>query len=154
MADWDIKEPTSYESDDRASFAIELKADGDVEGVFTGHASVFNKKDLQDEVVEPGAFKRTLNRKKGKFPLLWQHDKTEPIGMVEAEEDGRGCEKEDAGTGGSSNCGGSNYDDQGNYEDYQGNYEEDDYGILVPPSYRFQFLLRTGQTNWNVPETI
>ena len=90
MDSMEIKEPTCYESGDRPSFAIEIKADGEIEGVFTGHASVFNKKDLQDEVVEPGAFKRTLNRKKGKFPLLWQHDKTEPIGFVEAEEDKRG----------------------------------------------------------------
>jgi|TARA_R110000824_G_scaffold190282_2_gene371737 HK97 family phage prohead protease len=86
----EIKEPTSYDSDDRSDFAIELKEDKDQEGVFIGHASVFNKRDLQDEIVEPGAFKRTLNRKKGKFPLLWQHDKSEPIGMIEAEEDGRG----------------------------------------------------------------
>lgn len=88
--DLKIKEPTSYESDDRSDFSIVLKEDTETEGIFTGHASVFNKRDLQDEVVEAGAFKRTLKRKKGRFPLLWQHDKSEPIGMVEAEEDERG----------------------------------------------------------------
>lgn len=86
---WDIKDPYYYDSSDRSHFDIEIKAD-DEEGTFVGHASVFNKTDLQNEVVSPGAFKRTLKMKNGRFPLLWQHDKTEPIGFVEASEDAQG----------------------------------------------------------------
>ena len=86
---WDIKDPSYYDSGDRSYFGVEVKAD-DEEGTFVGHASVFNKTDLQNEVVSPGAFKRTLKMKNGRFPLLWQHDKTEPIGFVEASEDAQG----------------------------------------------------------------
>ena len=70
----------------------ELKVDGDgTQGVFKGYASVFGTRDLQDDVVERGAFKRTLDQKKGRFPILFQHDPMQPIGkIVEAREDAKG----------------------------------------------------------------
>lgn len=68
----------------------ELKTDGD-EGVFKGYASVFGKRDLQDDVVEEGAFTRTIKENRGEFPVLFQHDVMSPIGkIVEASEDRRG----------------------------------------------------------------
>ena len=67
-----------------------VDSDG-AQGVFKGYASIFGKRDLQDDIVEPGAFKRTLDQKKGRFPVLFQHDPMEPIGqVVEAAEDNRG----------------------------------------------------------------
>jgi len=93
MARWDTKDPSSYSADDRGEFQVELKeaTGGTPEGVFKGYASVFGKKDFQDDVVEPGAFARTLHQKGGRFPILFQHDPMEPIGQItEAVEDSRG----------------------------------------------------------------
>lgn len=53
-------------------------------GEFTGYASVFEVLDGQGDVVEKGAFLRSLhNRKAGKgVKLLWQHDSAQPIGVI------------------------------------------------------------------------
>jgi len=54
------------------------EAKGEIEGL----ASVYGVVDSYNDVVEPGAFARTLDHKKGKVPLLWQHDSHEPIGVA------------------------------------------------------------------------
>lgn len=59
------------------------------EGCFTGHASVFNGIDSFRDMVEPGAFKKTLKENK-QFPLLFSHDTMQPIGIIRGEEDGKG----------------------------------------------------------------
>lgn len=60
-------------------------------GVFTGYASIFGNIDENDDVVERGAFKRTLDHGGGQVPVLWQHDIREPIGVgLEMMEDERG----------------------------------------------------------------
>lgn len=73
-------------------FPFQVKAD-DVtpEGVFEGYASTFGNVDAQDDVVEPGAFKKTL-REQRSWKLLWAHDAYElPLGVVtDAREDDRG----------------------------------------------------------------
>ena len=59
----------------------ELKATG--EGVVEGYGSVFDVVDSYADVVEKGAFARTL--KEGRAPaMLWQHDTAEPIGVWES----------------------------------------------------------------------
>jgi HK97 family phage prohead protease len=62
------------------TFKLEIKGYGEP-GSFTGMASVYGNKDLGGDVVEPGAFAKTLSDKGGMVPILWQHDPTEPIGM-------------------------------------------------------------------------
>ena len=61
-------------------------------GMFEGYASVFGNKDLGNDVVEKGAFMRSLRRKGAKkIKMLYQHDTKEPIGvfdMVKEDEDG------------------------------------------------------------------
>jgi len=70
---------------------FELKALDDESGVFEGYASVFNNVDKGGDVVEPGAFKRTLDHSKGAIPILWFHDAMQPVGIgLEATEDDRG----------------------------------------------------------------
>jgi len=83
----DTKDFGTYPSDDRPDLALKELSDS---GTFAGYASVFGKKDLENEIVEAGAFKRTLDHNKGRFPLLWQHKKDEVIGEVEASEDLKG----------------------------------------------------------------
>lgn len=49
-------------------------------GIFSGYASVFNIIDKHNDIILPGAFQKSLS--KNKIKLLWQHDPTEPIGII------------------------------------------------------------------------
>ncbi len=67
------------------------------EGEFTGYASVFGNADHYGDIVDHGAFKRTLEEWKSAgqtIPVLWGHDKTDPFanigGLDTAEEDDTG----------------------------------------------------------------
>jgi uncharacterized protein len=73
------------------SFKLELKS-LTAEGTFTGMASVFGNVDLGGDVVEQGAFSRTLAHKGGEVPILWQHDTKQPIGIGKARETKAGLE--------------------------------------------------------------
>lgn len=55
---------------------------GMAEGEFEGYASVFGIKDQGQDIVAPGAFRRSLRmRGVGGVKLLFQHDAREPIGV-------------------------------------------------------------------------
>lgn len=82
-----IKERASYSGEVRELLTLKDLSEA---GTFTGYASVAGKVDLQGEVVDQGAFKRTLKQKGAIRPLLWQHDRDRPIGDVTLEEDERG----------------------------------------------------------------
>ena len=47
-----------------------LSADGSFEGL----AAVYGNVDLGGDVIEPGAFNKTLAEKNFEVPILWQHD--------------------------------------------------------------------------------
>lgn len=68
----------------------ELKEDGS----FSGYGSIFGNVDLGDDIVEKGAFARSLKEHKAakSMPkLLWQHDTRQPIGIyTEMVEDEKG----------------------------------------------------------------
>lgn len=57
---------------------------------FKGYASIFNTVDNVDDIVIPGAFKRTIQHHKGKFPLVWMHDRQEILGAAIVHEDKKG----------------------------------------------------------------
>lgn len=67
---------------------------GDVEadGTFSGYASLFGRVDLGKDVVERGAFAKSLRaRGASGIRMLFQHDPNEPIGVwTEVKEDERG----------------------------------------------------------------
>jgi HK97 family phage prohead protease len=68
---------------------FELKASGD--NYFEGYASVFNNIDSHDDIIEAGAFTKTIKENKNRIKILWQHDTKEPIGLPEVmEEDSKG----------------------------------------------------------------
>jgi HK97 family phage prohead protease len=48
---------------------------------FSGYASIFNVVDRQNDIILPGAFKKTILETK-KIILLWQHDHSQPIGKI------------------------------------------------------------------------
>lgn len=56
---------------------LETRADGGEEGVFQGYASTFHNKDLQDDIILPGAFK---GARAPQVRMLWQHDPGKVIG--------------------------------------------------------------------------
>ena len=65
-------------------FDFEIKSFEEATGAFAGYASVFHVVDSQRDVMQPGAFARTL---KGQLSpsatrLLWQHQMDEPIGVI------------------------------------------------------------------------
>lgn len=72
-------------------------ADGLAEGQFIGYASVFGNVDSYGDIVEKGAFTRTLKEwdsKTAQIPVLWGHDMHDPFanigGLEHAEEDDYG----------------------------------------------------------------
>src|SRR5690625_5255266 len=67
------------------------------EGQFEAYASVFGNTDSYGDIVEPGAFTRTLSEWKDRgetIPVLWGHDMHDPFanigGVLSAEEDEHG----------------------------------------------------------------
>lgn len=70
------------------TFPFEIKAIT-TEGTFQGYAAVFDKKDVLGEIIEKGAFDKTV--KEGKpYPMLWYHDPRQPIGVATLEIDDKG----------------------------------------------------------------
>ncbi len=71
------------------SFPLKVDRVGDT-GEFTGYASTFGDVDQGGDVVDRGAFKKTLRENGGKVPVLDHHDPTRQIGWnLEAKEDDR-----------------------------------------------------------------
>ena len=62
------------------SFAFEIKSIDD-QGKFTGIASVYGNVDLGGDLVQKGAFTKTLAERGTEVPILWQHKTAEPIGL-------------------------------------------------------------------------
>ena len=82
----EVKDAFCYEAQDRRPLLVKAPTDGE----FEGYASVFKVVDLHNEVVEAGAFARSLKHKKT-FPVLYAHSQLDPIGqVVEAREDDKG----------------------------------------------------------------
>lgn len=72
--------------------ALEFKLDAppDDEGRFSGYAAVFGNVDLGNDVIEPGAFTKTL-KDNPTVPILWAHDSDQPIGVsTSMVQDGKG----------------------------------------------------------------
>lgn len=62
----------------------------DETGSFTGYASVFGVLDSYGDIVDKGAFRKTIKERE-RHKLLWSHGAHEPaIGYVELEEDEKG----------------------------------------------------------------
>ncbi|HUM33635.1 MAG TPA: HK97 family phage prohead protease [Candidatus Saccharicenans sp.] len=76
---------------ERKTFPIEIKEISE-SGALEGYLSVFGNIDEGGDIVEKGAFKKTIKEKKT-FPLLWHHNSSVPdlvVGTFKAEEDVRG----------------------------------------------------------------
>ena len=71
------------------SFNFEIKK-LTAEGEFEGYAAVFNLLDQGGDIIEPGAFKKTIRDNRGVFPMTWYHNVRDPIGGVKVKEDEHG----------------------------------------------------------------
>ncbi|MCX2695988.1 MULTISPECIES: HK97 family phage prohead protease [Ochrobactrum] len=73
----------------RASLAL---SDVEMDGSFSGYASIFGLPDLGNDIIEKGAFAKSLStRRSSGVRMLWQHDAAEPIGVwTDIREDARG----------------------------------------------------------------
>jgi HK97 family phage prohead protease len=60
---------------------FELKELGEP-GTFSGLAAVYGNVDLGGDVIEPGAFTKTLAERGPEKPLLWSHDLSNPVGLA------------------------------------------------------------------------
>jgi len=85
-----IEEHTDYEDyvEDKkhldVTFDLKADPDGEEEGTFMGYGSVFNNKDLGNDVVMEGAFAKSLARKGPRgVKMLYQHKSEEVIGVFE-----------------------------------------------------------------------
>lgn len=68
---------------DKLTTGFDLKSVND-QGYFEGYASVFDVVDQGRDIVERGAFKRTIaDRGPEGIKMLWQHDPSEPIGVLD-----------------------------------------------------------------------
>ena len=65
---------------ERKRCSLKIKAVDDT-GSYTGLGAVYGNTDLGGDQIQPGAFTRTLASGK-QFPLLWQHDPSNPIGTA------------------------------------------------------------------------
>ena len=68
-------------------FFMELKEVGEA-GTFRGIASVYDVEDLGGDVINKGAFTKTLAENEH-FPILWQHDAKQVIGIGSLKEWGQ-----------------------------------------------------------------
>lgn len=68
------------------SFFLEVKEVKE-DGTFSGIASVYDVEDLGGDIIEKGAFKKTISENPT-VPILWQHDSAEVIGSGEVKESG------------------------------------------------------------------
>jgi uncharacterized protein len=72
------------------SLQLKQDEDGNEFAEFEGYGSVFSNEDLGADVVEPGAFAKTL-QENSEIPMLWQHWRDEPIGKYfDVHEDAKG----------------------------------------------------------------
>ncbi|PRX17220.1 prohead peptidase [Orenia metallireducens] len=70
---------------------FELKDFDQKTGIFTGYAAVFGNVDAGGDLIQPGAFTKTLKDNKDRIKICWQHDPYSPIGKpLEMREDKKG----------------------------------------------------------------
>lgn len=72
--------PEASKAKERRVRPFELKS-LDETGQFAGLAAVYNVPDDFGDIIEPGAFTRTIQHRGGKFPMHWNHMLNEPIGI-------------------------------------------------------------------------
>jgi uncharacterized protein len=86
-----MTEPAARRVETRKFASLEMRGISG-QGRFSGYASLFGEVDLGKDVIEPGAFHRSLVRRGAQgVRMLFQHDPAEPLGRWQTiREDARG----------------------------------------------------------------
>lgn len=66
---------------ERKELQLEIKQVGE-DGTFEGMLATYGNLDLGADVIEAGAFVKTIKDNGGQVPMLWQHKMDEPIGTL------------------------------------------------------------------------
>jgi hypothetical protein len=74
------------------SFKFDVKELDEETGIFEGYAATFsNVPDSYGDIIDKGAFKKSLNETGNRVKILWNHSTMEPIGIpLEMSEDSKG----------------------------------------------------------------
>lgn len=77
---------------ERKTVKFEVKEVNEEEGTFEGYAATFSKRpDSYGDIIDPGAFTKTLKESGKRVKILWNHHVMEPIGKpTELAEDDKG----------------------------------------------------------------
>jgi HK97 family phage prohead protease len=65
----------------KSRLSVQIKSLAE-DGSFEGILAAYNNVDLGGDMIEPGAFTKTIQEHGSEVPLLWQHDTEEPIGKL------------------------------------------------------------------------
>lgn len=66
---------------ERKTLEFEVKQVDEGAGIFEGYAATFSKQpDSYGDIIEPGAFSKTLQEGGKRIKILWQHNVNEPLG--------------------------------------------------------------------------
>lgn len=84
--------PTRIPETKDLDFKFSLSED-DNKGLFTGYASIWGIIDSYSDIVEKGAFRKSL-KERNPLPMLWSHSVDQPIGIISAKEDQGGLRVE------------------------------------------------------------
>jgi uncharacterized protein len=71
---------------EKRDFSFKVKSFDEPDGSFEGDLAVYGNEDLGGDVIQPGAFKRSIANQGNVVPLLWQHRPDEPIGTLTLED--------------------------------------------------------------------
>ena len=55
---------------------VEIKTAAD--GTFEGYAAVFGNVDSYGDIIQPGAFTKTIQERRSQIKILWNHDSFAP----------------------------------------------------------------------------
>ena len=74
---------------ERKTIPFEVKDIDEETGIFEGYAATFSSvPDSYGDIIDPGAFKKTLKESANRVKILWNHNANEPIGIpLELSED-------------------------------------------------------------------
>lgn len=85
------EEQTNANSIEHLALIQEIRAEDSEEGIIEGYAAVWDSVDSYNSRFQKGCFKKTLENRMHKIKVLWNHDKTQPIGkLLEIREDDHG----------------------------------------------------------------
>ena len=84
FSQWRKEEEGKFMGIERKTLSFEIKGIDEETGIFEGYAATFAKRpDSYGDIIDSGAFKKTLKEGGKRVKILWNHNTMEPIGRPE-----------------------------------------------------------------------